>query len=375
MKSENRQPEYRDFVKSAVDESLRWPDWKTANRAQIIAAALGLAGPVIAGSLVGQVKAGLIAAMGGLALGSAGNGKTFKEQTINLAYSLIAGTTAAFIGASLTGYAAFSAIIFPLLAGTIGLFGSISRSLLRATTQFILYCIIMTHYAGTGTSPSAITLLFFMGAIWTACLSLILRPLYRKIQPVRNKKNINPPPQYSAKQLLRRWAKSLARLAGWQYTLRITLCLAAGGTLKWLCPYHHSYWILVTIIIVLQRDLQAMLKRMLYRSYGTIAGVLLAGLLLICSLPVWMMITLVGLLAAGRVFLQETNYTAYAVIMTILVIVLLDFGTSPQALDLFDRLATTLIGCVLAFALGYWPWFRILNAEKQGMIATNKNGG
>lgn len=61
--------------------------------------------------------------------------------------------------------------------------------------------------------------------------------------------------------------------------------------------------------------------------------------------------------------------------MTILVIVLLDFGSSPQVMDLFDRLATTLIGCVLAFALGYLPWFRILNAERQNIIATNKNGG
>jgi hypothetical protein len=337
------------------------PHAGSAAAARAVAAMLGLAGPLAVGVMTGHLRAGTAAALGGLALGGSTQGETPAEQAPGLIYALAAGSAAMFTGLVLAAHMPAAAFGLPAVAAAAGLVGSISRRLARATTQYILYTIIAAHLSAADARPFGMLLMFLLGAGGTAALSLILRPLFKAIghepkAPVPE--NSAQPPAYTAGRLLRRWLRSLSRLSGWQYVLRITTCLAAAAVFERAWPLHHGYWVSITVVIVVQRNLQAALTRAFHRADGTVLGVLLISLLLLGSLPMWALLLIIAVLAAARPILRETNYTAYAAVMTPLVILLLDFGQAPSWTAVVDRLAATLAGCALALTLGYLGWSR-----------------
>ena len=234
----------------------------------------------------------------------------------------------------------------------------------RATTQFILFTIIAANVGRGESHTMGVTILFFAGAVWTAALSLALRPLFRTLLPAPPSHQVPKPPKYPIGQYLRRWRGTLTHLAGWQYTLRMTACLAAAETLDWLWPGHHGYWVAITAVIVVQRNVQAALPRTIHRAAGTTLGVLLISLFMLWESPMWAVIALIAALAAVRPILIEANYLAYAVIQTPLVILLLEFGQDSSWALVIDRLAATLAGCTLTLTLGYLGWSGITPRER-----------
>ena len=230
-----------------------WLNARTVQASQIIAAMLGLAGPIVIGAVVGNARIGMVASLGGLALSGDGKGETFREQAPGLFYALAAGSAAVFAGSAMAGQGMHAIFVIPAVAAAAGLLGSISRPLARAATQFILFNIIAANLDAPETHPLGMMLLFFLGATWTAGLSLVLRPLFQAVRFVPipyTSVNTAQSPRYSARQLLRRWWKSLAHLSGWQYVIRITICLAAAGVFEWIWPHHHGYWVSITVVIV-----------------------------------------------------------------------------------------------------------------------------
>lgn len=322
---------------------------------RILAAMLGLAGPVAVGTMTGHTGPGLVASLGGLALTGGEKGETFRERARGLIETVAAGTAAMLAGAALSGKGMLAAFCIPAMAGAAGLVGGMSRPLALATTRFILFTLIASNLDVTGAHPIGVALFFFLGASWTAGLSLAFTEISRRIRPAAASPATGeaPRPGPTAAQRFRRWRKSLGQLAGWQYVLRIVPCLAAGQVCEWLWPGHHAYWVSITAIIVSQRDPGAAFSRTLQRAAGTAIGVALTGLLLLGTSSLWTVVVLIAVLAAARPVLREANYTAYAAVMTPLVILLLDFGRDPSWMAVFDRLAATLAGCGLALAFGY----------------------
>jgi hypothetical protein len=339
-----------------------WSDVRIPKVSQAIAAMLGLAGPIVVGAMVGHARIGMVASLGGLALSGEGKGVTFHEQAHGLIYALIAGSVAMLAGSGIAGHGMITATATVVVVAAAGLLGSISRPLARAATLFMLFTIIAANLGAGETSPLAIMLLFFLGAAWTAGLSLVLRPLFQALHLTgipNNRANVAPGPKYSAGQLLRRWRKSLTHLSGWQYMLRIVLCLVVGLGFEWIWPHHHGYWVFITVVIVVQHNLEAVLKRTFHRAAGTMLGVFLTSLLLLGSPTIWIVIAMITALAASRPILREIDYVAYAAIQTPLVILLLDFGRTPSWTAIIDRLVATLVGCILALTLGYLGWSRL----------------
>lgn len=335
-------------------------EYKQASQA--VAAMLGLSGPLAVGAWTGHLRAGMAASLAGLVLSGEAKGETAREQAPGLIYATAAGSAAILTGSALAGHTLATAFGIPLFAATAGLIGSISRPLARATTQYILYTIIAANLGGPDSQPLGMVLLFLLGACWTAALSLILRPLFKGIGRIQNpiipQKGVQLT-KYTVRQRLRRWRKSLSRLSGWQYVVRISACLAAAAALEWIWPLHRGYWVSITVVIVVHRNLQTAMARALQRAAGTVFGVLIISLLLLASLPMWFLLLTIAALAAARPILLETNYTAYAAVMTPLVILLLDFGQDPSLAAGVDRLVATLAGCGLALTLGYLGWSKL----------------
>jgi hypothetical protein len=330
---------------------------------QVGAAMMGLAGPFAVGVLAGHAEMGMAAALGGLALSTEGKGQTTRERTVSLFYRVIAGTAAMVTGVAIARHGMSSAFAIPVVAMVAVLLGSISRPLARASTIFIAYTIIATGFGARGAHPFGIAFLFFLGAAWTAGLSLILRAFFRAICPVSihfDPDDVAYPQNRTAKQLLRRWRNSLAHLSGWQYPIRIFVCLIAAQAVEWIWPLHHGYWVGLTVAIVVHRDLKMALGRTLQRAVGTVLGVLFASLLVLWALPAWAIIAIVVVLAATRPILREIDYTVYATLHTPLIILLSNFGHEQSWTVIIDRLVATIAGCVIAVTLGYFLWFKLL---------------
>ena len=66
----------------------------------------------------------------------------------------------------------------------------------------------------------------------------------------------------------------------------------------------------------------------------------------------WAIISIIAALAAARTILIEINYTAYAAVMTPLVILLLDFGQDQPWAAIIDRLVANTRR--LCFGLDAW---------------------
>lgn len=329
--------------------------WTMSNPSQVVASALGISVPVALGVLTAHPHVGIAVSLGGLALGGEGQGDTLRELVRGLVYALVAGCAAILIGSTLAAHGV-ATLLLPLVAALAALFGGISRPLARATTLFMLYAIIAANMGSQPYGAFGMLGLFFIGGAWTTGLFLALRqiPFMRPTPAIAGHRE--PAPQYSEAQLFNRWRRSLDHLAGWQYALRVALCLYAAEAFDWIWPHHHGYWAAITIVIVVQRNLQIALAVNLKRAVGTAAGVLLTSTLLLWSPPVWGVVAMLAALAAARPILREFNFVLYTMFITPLIILLLDFGHVFSWTIVTDRLVATLAGCLIALVLGIIVW-------------------
>ena len=323
---------------------------------QVSAAMLGIAGPVALGSLAGQPGMGIASSLGGLAMSGALGGQSLREQAKAMVYTMTAGGLAMLIGSGMAGRGALASFGIPLLAALAGILGGISRPMVRASIQFMLYTVIAANIGTRGAHPLALLFFFCLGTTWTAGLALVLKPLFAVLLPGAAPAVPPPAPGYSATQLLRRWRGTLRHLAGWRYTIQITLCLAAAQVAQWLWPHPRAYWVSLTVVLVIQRGPRPALARIFHRAAGTAAGVALASLFLLGTPPFWALIAFIAALAAARHALLQVHYAAYTAVVTPLIILLLDFGQDVSWPVIAVRLAATLAGCAFALAFGYLLW-------------------
>jgi hypothetical protein len=332
-----------------------WAHEKLPQPHQIIASMLGLAGPVALGVAFGHVGPGLTAALGGLALGGKGGKASLREDAVELALTAMAGSAALLIGSAAAGRGALTSLGVPSLIAVAALLGGASRTLARLTATFIVFTLIALNLGEEGARPMGVTLLFLLGALWTAAVALVLRLAFGPDEEEGGARaGAEGVPGAAAK--LRHWWAALAHFPAWSFALRLGLCLLVAEAYTRVRPHHHSYWVSVTIAIVVQRDLQAALSRKVHRLVGTVVGVLLASLLLVFVPTVWFEVAMIALLSAGRTAFRETNYALYAASMTPLIFMLVDLGHRASGSLLVDRLLATLVGCAIAFLFGYLGW-------------------
>jgi uncharacterized membrane protein YccC len=120
-------------------------------------------------------------------------------------------------------------------------------------------------------------------------------------------------------------------------------------------PLQRSYWVLLTVAIVLKPDFGSVFARALQRGIGTIVGAVAGAVLLIAVHGTWLLIPF-ALLAALLPFGRSRNYGLLSAFLTPLVVVLIDL-LSPAGWQLAeDRLIDTLVGCAIVLLAGFAPW-------------------
>lgn len=348
-------------IRSHVADASRWSRDEPVHPSWIVGAALGMAVPMAVGAATGQVPLGMLASLGGLALSGVAAQGTLRRQSIQSGYALVAGAAAILVGSAIGGQAWITGVAIVVTTILAALMGGVSRTAARYSSMFIIFVIIGSIFGGPGAaSPLGVTFIFLLGAIWTISVTLAASYLFRAAGWERipspgtiADRQLAPP---SILRLLRHWLASLHHLAGWQYTLRIGLCMTACETIAVLWGQAQSYWIAIVVAIVVHRRFGDTISRVSKRAIGTFAGVIAGSLLLLWSPPAGLLVLVVAVLAALRPLLKVRNYALYSAVMTPLVFILLEFGNPVSPAIIAFRLIDTAIGLFIAIVLGYLIW-------------------
>ncbi|HTV71890.1 MAG TPA: FUSC family protein, partial [Rhizobiaceae bacterium] len=294
---------------------------------------------------------GLVAAMGGLAVGRVEIAGGFRAHLRHEAAALAPAFLAASLAVLCAGHGRLTDAALVLLVGIAATFGGFSRAMAVATTRFILFLIIvsaavMPMQVVGAKEAAGFLVLVTVGALWTSMLSLGLGAV---VQRHRRTDVTIPPlkPTPTLHQKYARWRCSLTNLAGWSYPIRLAPCIAIAAAIDVAWPGHHPHWVGLTVAILTQRQIQPVAVKTTQRALGTAIGVAVAWIVLHSGLPSWALAGTVGFLAGARPLLRVRNYLAYSAVMTPLIVLIIDAGRAPDSGLLLDRLVATLIGAAL----------------------------
>jgi uncharacterized membrane protein YccC len=168
--------------------------------------------------------------------------------------------------------------------------------------------------------------------------------------------------QHVAEQLLG------GRIA-WEFTLRLMICTGVAAILSEVLPLQRSYWLVLTVGIILKPDYGSVFARAVQRGIGTVVGAVLgAAILAVVPYGPWLLIPF-GVLAALLPYGKARNFGLAAVFLTPLVVLLIDLLDVSGWHLAEARLVDTVLASAIVLVIGYAPWPSAWQAHLPGQFA------
>jgi len=336
-----------------IAEALRWErDAEPLDLRTVAFAALGMAVPALVGLLLGRAEIGFTIGLGAMLLagGPAQPGATGETPAPTAA--ILPAALAVLIATGIAG-AAWSDVAMIVLAGVAAALSGYSRPLAVAAIRFIIYLVLsFSLIDGAAEHRGAVALIFGSGALWNVAIRVLLarrRPAASSAEPAR----MVTPAQRRA-----HWKRTMRTPAGWQFPIRLVLGLGIASALRHAWPSHHYGWIVLTVALLTQRQLEPVPVKVLQRALGTALGVALTWLILTGLAAPAPLAVVICVLATGASLARSRNYLAYAVLATPVILLVLDIGKAVEPALLIDRLVATLVAAAIVVAtnlvLGRW---------------------
>ena len=156
---------------------------------------------------------------------------------------------------------------------------------------------------------------------------------------------------------IRNWAGSLASgPLTWFAALRLTLCVAVAEVVALLVPFERSYWITLTVGIVLKPDFGSVFGRAVLRGIGTVIGVGIGAAVLAAGAEGWQLVLLLAVFAGGVAVGKVRNYGVLSAFVTPLIILQMDLASTGSWNVVLARLVDTVLGCAIVLLFGYLLW-------------------
>jgi uncharacterized membrane protein YccC len=164
-----------------------------------------------------------------------------------------------------------------------------------------------------------------------------------------------------------------------KHSLRVTLMTSLGLLIYYLFNVPRGYWIVLTIMVLLQPEFGNTWEKARDRMSGTLLGGLIGTFLLMITISTHFIIPvlLIGICCFFYSLYQNKNYRIAVIFITIMLVLLLDLTEKIDWHIAVYRLLATIIGGLLAVAGAYFLWpswetlqfpFRISKA-----LTANKN--
>lgn len=141
-----------------------------------------------------------------------------------------------------------------------------------------------------------------------------------------------------------------------QWAARFALCMAIAEALPFVVAIERSYWVALTVAVVLKPDFGSVFARALQRGIGTVLGVGL-GAVVIAAVPVDpFRLVAVAAFAALLPIMIRRNFALFSASVTPVIILLIGQLSGGDWQIVFERLVDTLIGCAIVLLAGYLLW-------------------
>jgi uncharacterized membrane protein YccC len=232
-------------------------------------------------------------------------------------------------------------------------------------------------------SPDWITGLH-LAALLEAALRYLQDALLMLRRMETNRKK--PPPALHrdpVTRLKRRWREVKMQLQPGalllQHSLRVSLVAAFGIALYYLFDIPRGYWIVLTVMILLQPEFGSTWEKTRDRLLGTLAGAGLGTVLLMSAntFPFSFLATCIALCCFLFVYFQPKNYKLAVVFVTVMLVAMLEIAEHIDWHIALYRMFSTTIGGVLAVGAGYLLWPRWESVQFPQLLAkalqANKN--
>src|SRR6202020_417900 len=130
-----------------------------------------------------------------------------------------------------------------------------------------------------------------------------------------------------------------------------------------------SYWLVLTVGIILKPDFGSVFARAVQRGVGTVIGAVL-GAVILALVPYgpWLLLPF-GVLAALLPFARARNFGLVATFLTPLVVLLIDLLTPVGWQRAEARLVDTVLASVVVLVVGYAPWPSAWQVHLPGQFA------
>lgn len=160
-----------------------------------------------------------------------------------------------------------------------------------------------------------------------------------------------------------------------KHALRVSLvCLIGFITAKTVAQGHHSYWVLLTIIVILKPGFSLSKQRNYQRLIGTIGGGAI-GILILSLIPdntiqfIFLIVFMIGTYSFSRL-----NYVVSVIFMTPFVLILFKFLGVGLLHVAQERITDTLIGSSIALIASYiifptWEFEQIQETLRDVIVA------
>ncbi|MCY7357236.1 MAG: FUSC family protein [Rudanella sp.] len=139
-----------------------------------------------------------------------------------------------------------------------------------------------------------------------------------------------------------------------RYALRMAIaCLVGYGVATFWSSGYHSYWILLTITVILKPAYALTRQRNTDRLLGTLAGGLIGVILLVTVSNTTVLFVFMVVFMLGTYSFQRWNYIMMVMFVTPFVLVLLHFMGVGLREVVQERVLDTIIGGLIALAASY----------------------
>ncbi|GAB3282090.1 FUSC family protein [Parasphingorhabdus pacifica] len=137
---------------------------------------------------------------------------------------------------------------------------------------------------------------------------------------------------------------------------RMVLCVAVAEVVGSALGFEQSYWIAMTVALVLKPNSGSVFARIVLRALGTVLGVVVAALLLAVMPDGWWVVAATLVFAALIPEALVRNYGLFTMMVTAVVLLKMShtdlFGPQLPVVRLVD----SVLGCAIALVLGYLVW-------------------
>jgi uncharacterized membrane protein YccC len=155
----------------------------------------------------------------------------------------------------------------------------------------------------------------------------------------------------------------------WEFTIRLMLCTGIAAVVSEVLPLARSYWLVLTVGIILKPDYGSVFARAVQRGLGTVAGAVLGAVILaVVPYGPWLLLPF-GVLAALLPYGKARNFGLVAAFLTPLVVLLIDLLDVGGWHLAEARLVDTVLASLIVLLVGYAPWPSAWQAHLPGQFA------